>query len=115
MRKFKTKDGTILIRQSRWIQIHYDYVTKRHSLFDYSDDYENPGKEGLLTWFKHKGKKYAVGQFMRLTAPIFFEDENGKDNYVCGYDSTTYFNPYLIEIHESGEAVRLYTEERIEK
>lgn len=115
MQKFKTRDNTIITRESRWLQIHSDYVTKRHSLFDYADDYENPGKEGLLHWFKFRGRKYALGQFMKLSYPIFFEDETEKTNYLSGYDCTNYYNPYLIEIHDSGEAVRLYTEERIEE
>lgn len=110
-KEFLTDDKRKIVRKSRWIQIHHDYVTKRHSLFDYADDYENPGVEGVLAWFRHKDRKYALGQFMKLTHPMFFEDENGKTNYLCGYDCTQYYKPYLIEIDDCGEAVRLYTEE----
>lgn len=106
-RNFLTTEGTIIVRKSRWIQIHHDYVTKKHSLFEYADDYETPGTEGLLVWFRHKGKKYALGQFMRFNKIQYFED-NGKRCSIGGYDYTQYYKPYLIEIDDCGEAVRLY-------
>lgn len=111
MRKFITQENRIIERKSRWIQIHSDYVTKKHSLFDYADDYEKPGEEGVLHWFRHKGKKYALGQFMRFSHPMYFKNEIGKLSLLSGYDSTQYYKPYLIEIDDRGEAVRLYIEE----
>jgi hypothetical protein len=97
-------------RVSRWITLHSDYVTKRHGLADYSDFSADPDSPdwGLLNYFTYKGKKYALGQFMRLTYPEFFEDEEGKSSYLSGYDCTDYYNPLICEIHESGEMIRLY-------
>lgn len=112
-RQFKTKNNTIITRETRWIKIRNEYVTPRHSLWNYADTYgtDNPN-EGLLTYFIHNGKKYALGQFMRLSYPIFFEDETEKTNFLSGYDSTEWYNPYLIEIEDGGEYCRLYTEQR---
>ena len=47
---------------------------------------------------------------MRLTAPEFFENEDGKKSFLSGYDCTQYYNPYLIEIDDGGEYVRLFEE-----
>ena len=101
---FKTKgDNGIYKRQSRWIEIKYRSVTERHSLYNFSDD-------GILCYFLRKGKEYALGQFMRFNPPL--EISNGKEIVkISGYDCTSYFYPYLIEINETGEAVRLYTRE----
>lgn len=104
---FRTNNGNLIVRRSRWIQLHHDYVTKKHSLFEYADDNENPGTEGLLVWFRHKRKYYALGQFMRFNKNEYFED-NGKRCSIGGYDCTQYYKPYLIEINDSGEAIRLY-------
>lgn len=38
MNTFKTQDKTTIKRVSRWIAIHYDCITPRHSLYEYSDD-----------------------------------------------------------------------------
>lgn len=103
MNTFKTQDKTTIKRVSRWIAIHFDCITPRHSLYEYSDD-------GMLSWFRHNGRKYAIGQFERLAYPIFFDDEDGKLAYLSGYDCTQWYKPYLIEIHPDGECIRLYTE-----
>lgn len=95
---------------SRRINIHCDYVAKRHSLAEYVDFSNSEDGKGLLNWFRFHGEKYAIGQFMRLTTPYFFKDENGKTSYLCGYDCENYYNPLLIEITDSGEYVRLYRE-----
>ena len=58
-------------RVSRWIKVCYDYVTKRHSLADYADFYDSEDGKGLLNWFQYNGKKYAVGQFLKLNYPYF--------------------------------------------
>ena len=91
-------------RVSRWIKIQYDMVTSRHSLWDYAEN-----NEGILTHFRHGGRDYAIGQFMRLSPPIFLED----NSIICGYDATEWYRPYLIEIDEYGEYVRLYEEIQI--
>lgn len=99
---------------SRWIKIKYIYVTNRHSLSDYAElDEEN--NKLLLCCFSHKGKLYAIGQFMRLPYPIMFDDTDGKLNVIGGCDATSYYNPYLLEIDDNGEYVRLWQEYEIEE
>ena len=99
-------------RVSRWIQLEAKYITKRHQLWDYAETEDPEGKKGYVICFKHSNKLYALGQFMRLAYPMFFEDENGKTSFLSGYDATEYYYPYLIEIADSGEYVRLYEELR---
>lgn len=112
MKKFTTQEGTTIQRETRWLKIRIEEVTKRHSLWCYADKTgtDDP-RYGVLAYFIHNGKKYAVGQFMILSYPMFFEDENGKTNYLSGYDSTEWYHPYLIEIDDGGEYCRLYTEQ----
>ena len=97
-------------RVSRWIKVYYDYITKRHSLADYADFYDSEDGKGLLNWFQYNGKKYAVGQFLKLAYPYFYKNEDGKISFLCGYDCENYYNPLLIEIDDDGESVRLYRE-----
>jgi hypothetical protein len=110
-KQFQTKDNTTIQRVSRWIKLRRVTVTKRHSLAEYADfaGTDNPN-EGTLTYFIHNGKKYAYGQFSRLSYPTFFEDEDGKTSYLSGYDNTEWYKPYLIEVDECCEYVRLYLE-----
>ena len=103
MKYIKTQDGRDYIRASRWIRIECKDVTARHSLADYADG-------DTLLYFRHGGRVYALGQFLRLTYPEFFEDENGKTSYLSAYDATNYYNPYLMEVHPNGEHIRLYRE-----
>lgn len=98
-----TVDGHKYERVSRWIHIEYRYVTPKHSLYDYADD-------GELICFRHGGSLYALGQFMRLSVPKFYEDKNGKLQYLSGYDATEYYKPYLCEVDDGGEYIRLYQE-----
>ena len=119
-KEFKTHDNRSLYRVSRWIKIQYAYnVTPRHSLYYYVTD-ENGYRDGqnnfspengtFLDFFKWRGRKYAIEQFLRLDYPIFFEDTDGKTHYLSGYDSEDYYNPILIEVDEYGENVRIYVE-----
>ena len=109
MKTIKTSENRTYNKVSNWIEIKYQYITKRHSLSDYADfcgtDNE---KEGLLTYFTFKGKKYTLGQFMRLSYPEFFKNEDGKQSFLCGYDCTDYYKPLMIEMNDCGDAVRLF-------
>ena len=105
-----TTDGRKYKRASRWIKIEIRYITKKHVLFDYADTYDCDDGEGLLTCFRHGGRLYALGQFMRFTTPEFYEDDNGKLQYLSGYDCTTWYKPLICEIDEGGEYIRLYQE-----
>ncbi len=113
MKQFHTKDNTIITRQSRWLRIRDKQVTKRHALYDYADHNSDDGKHRTLWYFTHKGRMYALNQFHQTAYPIFFEDEDGKLNYLSAYDSTQYYKPYLLEISECCEACRLYTESKV--
>lgn len=88
---------------SRWIKVKDKEVTPRHKLYDYSDN-------GSLLYFMHNNREYAIGQFERLAYPIMWNDNDGKLQYISGYDCTTWYNPYLIEIESNGEYVRLWTQ-----
>lgn len=101
--KITTVDGRQYYRISRWIHIEYRYVTPKHSLYAYADD-------GELICFRHGDRLYALGQFMRLTTPEFYGDKNGKVQYLSGYDCTEWYKPYLCEIDDGGEHIRLYQE-----
>ena len=115
-----TKDGKTIIRRSRWIRVRQAYnVTPRHSLAYYAMD-ENGYREGqsrydpsngtYLDYFVWNGRKWALEQFLRLDYPVFWEDEEGKLQYLSGYDGENYRDPILIELDECGEYVRVYEE-----
>jgi len=99
----KAQDNRNYRTASRWIKINYTLVTPRHRLYDYSDD-------GNLCFFRHNNMMYAIGQFERLAYPIMWNDDNGKLQHLSGYDCTSWYNPYLIEIDDGGEYVRLWLE-----
>ena len=103
------KDGRAYSRVSRWIKLEYIEVTTRHSLYDYTDVVERDGNKGWLYVFRHNGRLYALNQFAQLGFPVFYE-ENDKIQYISGYDITQWWKPFLIEIEEGGEHVRLYQE-----
>ena len=105
-RQFRGSDGYTYQRESRWLKIKYKPITKRHSLWDYANEYE--GEERLLCYFTKDKKQYAVEQFERLDPQPSFKDGN-EEIKLSGYDYTCYYKNYLIEINETGEAVRLYT------
>ncbi len=107
MKTIVTREGRTYKRISRWIHIKTEYVTKRHSLSDYADFYNTDDGKGILNHFKHNGKSYAIGQFMRLSHPEFFEDDNGKQSFLSGYNCINYRTLH-IEIDDCGEYCRLY-------
>ena len=123
MKTIAANDGKEIVRISRWIKIRQNYnVSKRNSLYYYATD-ENGYREGqtnynpenglYLDYFKFNGRTYAIEHFYRMDYPIFFENEDGKTSYIAGYDGENYYNPFLIEIDECGENVRLYEEKRV--
>lgn len=87
-------------RVSNWLEVKFRNVTSRHTLSDYAD------REGQLAYFTYKRRNYAMGQFMRLLNSVTLED----GSIISGYDCTNWYNPYLIEINSTGEAVRLWEE-----
>lgn len=101
----KSIDGKKYERVSRWIKIHEKIITSRHSLYDYSEHIDG---ENYLTYFRYKNKNFALSQFMHLSVPIFYEDTDGKLQYLSGYDSTEFYYPLICEIDDCGEYIRLY-------
>lgn len=95
-------------RASRWTKLEYMPVAKRNTLYDYAD---KSGEKPILCFFRHSGKKYALGQFMNLVYPITLE--NGT--IISAFDCTQFYKPYLLEVHTDGEMIRLWEEVDIEE
>jgi hypothetical protein len=89
-------------RVSRWIKIDYIPITKRHRLWDYAKD-----NDGILCCFRHKGKTYALSEFIRRDS-IYGDLSTEYPSYIHGCCANSYYNPLFIEIESGGEAVRLY-------
>lgn len=108
---YGVKDGynIHIMRVSRWIKIETKWITKRSRFWDYADKYSEENGERIIDVFRFNNRWYCLDQFLRFSHPVFFE-ENGKKLFLSGYDSTDYYYPLEIEIHESGEAIRLYRE-----
>lgn len=125
MREIVTKEGRTLRRLSRWIKVQQEYnITPKHSLYDYCTDESgyhptqskfNPENGTFLDYFRFQGRKWAIGQFIQFGGmmggyPPMWEDEDGKLQYLSGYDSENYYNPIMIEFSEACEYVRVYQE-----
>ena len=122
MKQFTTTDNRNIMRVSRWISIKHNYnPNKRNNLWYYVTD-GNGYREGqagydktaglYLDYFIFQGRKYAINQFLNLNNPFYCIPvmfyENGKLQYLSGYDSENYYNPIMIELSEDGEQVRIY-------
>ena len=94
-------DGRSYQKGSRWIKVQNGEVkNKNHSLYDYKED------DNSITYFTHSGIKYAISQFMMLKFPIIIENVA----IIGGYDIECSYKPYLLEIEEGCEYVRLWEE-----
>lgn len=125
MKEIVTKEGRTLMRLSHWIKVRQAYnITPKHSLYYYCTDergYQpgqsqfNPENGTFLDYFRFQGRKWAIDQFIQFGGmmggyPPMWEDENGKLQYLSGYDSENYYNPIMIEFSEACEYVRVYQE-----
>ena len=109
MKTITTSENRKYERVSRWIKVRNEYVTKRHSLSDYADFYGvDDDRYGVLSYFVFNGRKYAMGQFLRLSYPEYFNNEDDKTSYLCAYDSTEWYKPLMMEIDDYGEYIRLF-------
>lgn len=107
MKIIKCKDSTQFKRVSRWITIKELFsIRKDNMLYSFTTD-------KFLKYFIHKGKKYALDQFIRLDSTwlgskqhVFIE--NNEECYISAVDYTNYYNPYYLELSKDGEKVRLY-------
>lgn len=91
-------EDMVFKRASRWITLKFDKVTQKHSLWDFTDE------NGVLIHFKHGGREYAIGQFLRINAVWYLSD----GTRLIGYDGLANFRPYYLEIDNMGERVRIY-------
>ena len=121
MKIIKNNNGRYMYRCSRWIRIQTNYNPgKNNSLWEYvrdgygrgpwDSDFNTGAGSGLyLDFFRWDGKTWAIEQFLRMDYPATWE-ENGKLQYLSGYDCNDYYNPIMIEISDGGEYVRVYRE-----
>lgn len=114
-------------RTSRWIKVQEKYnPCSRNSLWDYVQDeygykpYDeqfNPTNGLYLTYFRYKGRNYAVEQFWCLGNPFYmpvtysYEDKAGRVYFLGGVDMDgDLYHPIYIEWDEFGSRVRVYEE-----
>jgi hypothetical protein len=108
-----TNNGDYITRVSRWIRIQTAYnITERHALHYYA---ENTDVGNAVDYFTYGGTRYALARFLRFGSPWLpveysWTDDDGKMQFLSGYDSENYYNPIMIEIHPDGEHVRVYRE-----
>lgn len=101
-----------LKRVSRWISIDCIEVTPKHRLYCYGDKYgEEKGKRSVLV-FRHGGKLYALGQFLRTCSSTEWNKYEYRNEpvLISGYDSENWYKPLLLEIDDGNGKVRLYNE-----
>jgi hypothetical protein len=76
-------------RVSRWKQIFYNMSGE--------------------PYFMQDGRRYKLDNFMRYgNTPTEVKAADGEKVTLAGYDATTYYKPYFVEIDESGEGCRVY-------
>lgn len=62
--------------------------------------------EDLEPYFTYDGIDYFLSDFVRTHNNPWGNMDT--PDYIHAYDCTNYFNPYFIEIADSGDCVRLY-------
>lgn len=98
--------GKKLIRVSGWITIETKYVTSRHSLYYYADEYGEKDGKRPVSCFCYKGRYYALGQFISRWGEYGFDQKaETYPAFISGYDveSGLYLDKY-------GERIRLFIE-----
>lgn len=75
------------------------------------------GRVKRIFWDKHGRAYYNRGNMRtyldtveRLQYPYFYEDKQGKDGYISGYEYIGSCSPIYVEILDEGESVQLWTE-----
>lgn len=125
MKEVVCTDGCRMRRISRWIEVKHNYNPNRgNSLWDYVEDWNgrHPWNEqfdpanGLeLTYFRFRGRTYALEQFYILGSffvtepPHMFIDDDGKLSVIGTVDMDgNLFDPIYGEWDEYCERVRLW-------
>lgn len=119
--KFKSQDGIYELEAiSGWLPIKSKMVTNKHKMYDFADagdEYVSKSgkkKARLLRYFTFGHHDYSINQVMRLTYPTFFENEDGKTSYICGFVGVSNNYGFVVEMDDSCSAVRLFTERRVD-
>ena len=98
---FIANDGRKYQKSSRWIKIQYSTIkNKKHSLYNYKED------DNSIAFFTNSGKKYAISQFIQMPHLVLLQDMA----IIGGYDISTSYKPYLLEMSGCAEYVRLWEE-----
>ena len=66
-------------------------------------------KQGRAYYNRGSMRTY-IDQVERLPYPYFYENEEGKDCYISGYEYIGAFSPIYVEILDDSESVQLWTE-----
>ena len=109
-----TTDGITIQGTGRWIPIHCaPCITARHGLWEYGDD--NGDGTRSAWYFNHYGRRFALGQFFRFDGPWgpspapTWADADGL-HHMTGIEFDRWHAPLMIEMDDSGEAVRVWQE-----
>ena len=88
MKTYATTDGNNIRKIGREKKIYFS---------------ENP-------YFLWNGTRYHFDEIPRLSYPIMYEDENGKNGVIGGYIGISNLYGVLVELFDGGEAVQLWEE-----
>ena len=87
-------------RMSDWLDIEHEEIT------DEMKEYTECKEDWWQPCFEYNGKRYWLSDFIRT-----HNNPCGgmkTPDYIHGYYWKDYYNPIFIEIHDSGDAVRVY-------
>ena len=90
MREYITQDGGRIRKNGRAKKIYFN----------------NSG----TPYFMWNGRRQNLDDVGRLTYPVFYENEDGKTDYIGGYICLCNFGGVLVQVDDNGEAVQLFDE-----
>ena len=68
------------------------------------------GDQRGLAYYRRGNMRIYLDTVERLTYPYFYEDEQGKDGYISGWEYIGAYSPLYVEILDDGESVQLWEE-----
>ena len=63
-----------------------------------------------LAYYRRGNMRTYLDTVERLSYPYFYEDENGKDGIISGWEYIGAWSPLYVEILDDGESVQLWEE-----
>ena len=63
-----------------------------------------------LAYYRRGNMRTYLDTVERLTYPYFYEDGQGKDGVIFGFEYIGAYNPLYVEILDDGESVQLWEE-----